>query len=131
MKEELTIQQVAERSGLSAHTLRYYERIGLLEPVGRAKNGHRRYSVDDLGWLELLQCLRATGMSIRQMQEFAQLRRQGAGSIPERLAFLEAHRQQVQQDLSKLEGYLAMITRKVRGLQEHQQAENLQLAVRN
>src|SRR5258708_29855364 len=90
MEEELTIQEVAARTGLSVHTLRYYERVGLLDPVGRATSGHRRYADGDLNWIAFLLHLRATGMSIRQMQAFADLRRQGEATMPERLAFLEA-----------------------------------------
>ncbi len=60
--ELLTIEQVAECTGLSAHTLRYYEQIGLLDHVGRATSGHRCYAAKDLAWLEFLTRLRATGM---------------------------------------------------------------------
>jgi DNA-binding transcriptional MerR regulator len=113
MKEELTIQEVAVHTALSVHALRYYERVGLLDPVSRATSGHRRYTTDDLTWITFLQCLRATGMSIRQMQTFADLRRQGDASIRERLAFLEAHEQQVQEHLDELERNLVVIRRKI------------------
>ncbi|MBO0784130.1 MAG: MerR family transcriptional regulator, partial [Ktedonobacteraceae bacterium] len=111
MKEELTIQEVAACTGLSVHTLRYYERVGLLEPVGRASSGHRRYTADDLAWITFLKCLRATGMSIQQMQVFANLRRQGDATVSERLVFLEAHQQEVREHLNELEGYLTVIER--------------------
>ena len=62
---QLTIAEVAERTGLTRHTLRYYERDGLMLGVGRAGSGHRRYSERDLGWIELITKLRATGMPIR------------------------------------------------------------------
>ncbi len=111
--ELLTIEQVAEHIGLSVHTLRYYERIGLLDPVGRAASGHRRYAAKDLAWLEFLTRLRATGMSIRQMQEFAALRRQGDTTIAERRALLEAHQQMVQMHIEDLQRNLEAITRKI------------------
>ncbi|HEX2915494.1 MAG TPA: MerR family transcriptional regulator [Chloroflexia bacterium] len=130
MKEELTIQEVAEQTGLSVHTLRYYERVGLLDPVGRATSGHRRYTGDDLIWVSFLKCLRATGMSIRQMQEFADLRRQGSGSESERLAFLEAHQQLVREDLRRLEDYLAVIERKINSLRTAL-SEEAQLVIRS
>jgi len=60
--DELTISEAAERTGLTRHTLRYYERDGLMLGVGRAGSGHRRYSERDLGWIELITKLRATGM---------------------------------------------------------------------
>ncbi|HEU5347948.1 MAG TPA: MerR family transcriptional regulator [Ktedonobacterales bacterium] len=108
-----TIQDIAARTGLSLHTLRYYERIGLVSPVGRATSGHRRYTIGDLNWLTFLQCLRATGMSIRQMRAFADLRRQGDTMIADRLAFLRAHRQHVLEHLRELEGNLAVIEQKI------------------
>lgn len=113
MEEELTIHEVAAQTGLSVHTLRYYERIGLLDPVGRASSGHRRYMAGDIVWITFLQCLRKTGMSIQQMQAYAALRRQGNVSIPERLAFLEEHHRQMQEHMQQLEGYLKAIERKI------------------
>lgn len=77
MSEALTIQEVAERTALSPHTLRYYERVGLLEAPDRAASGHRRYGEGDLEWLTLLKRLRATGMPIREMRRYAELVRQG------------------------------------------------------
>ncbi|MEU6574672.1 MerR family transcriptional regulator [Streptomyces sp. NPDC046805] len=73
----LTIAQVAERTGLSHDTLRYYEKAGLIERVGRTAGNQRRYRAADLAWLEFLLRLRETGMSIADMQRFAQLRSQG------------------------------------------------------
>lgn len=64
--------QVAVVTQLSVHTLRYYERIGLVAPICRASSGHRRYSSQDIAWIEFLTRLRATGMPIRQMQQFAE-----------------------------------------------------------
>jgi DNA-binding transcriptional MerR regulator len=111
--ELLTIEQVAERTGLSAHTLRYYERIGLLDPVGRATSGHRRYAAKDPVWIEFLTRLRATGMSIRHMQEFAALRRQGDATIVRRCALLEAHQQMVQTHIEELQQNLKAIRQKI------------------
>src|SRR2546421_738452 len=91
METGLTIQKVAQQTGLSIDTLRYYERIGLLEPVGRAQNGHRRYTQHDLAWIDLLIRLRDTGMPRAQMVHFAQLRRQGSATATERRLILERH----------------------------------------
>ncbi len=111
--ELLTIEQVADLSSLSAHTLRYYERVGLLDPVARAASGHRRYMAKDLAWLEFLTRLRTTGMSIRRMQEFAELRRRGEATISERRALLEAHRQTVESHMDELQRNLDAITAKI------------------
>ncbi len=113
MEENLTIQQAAEQTGLSEHTLRYYERIGLIAPVGRAGSGHRRYSMNDLGWIDFLQHLRATGMPIAQMQEYAALQRQGEATVGARLALLEAHRQRVLAQIADLEQNLGVIEYKI------------------
>jgi DNA-binding transcriptional MerR regulator len=120
--EHLTIQQAAERTGLSVHTLRYYERVGLLAPVGRAANGHRRYAEVDLRRIEFLNKLRATGMPIRQMREFAALLEEGDVTIPERLVLLMAHQETVrcyiedlQRNLSAIDTKIQLYTEKLEG----------------
>lgn len=109
----LTIQQVAEATGLSEYTLRYYERIGLIHSINRAENGHRRYSPDDVGWIDFLNKLRATGMSIQQMQQYAELQRDGDCTLPERLEMLKAHRAQVEAQLDILYEHLKVIRYKI------------------
>jgi DNA-binding transcriptional MerR regulator len=88
----LTIAQVAERTGLSHDTLRYYEKAGLIERVGRSTGNQRRYQAADLAWLEFLLRLRETGMSIADMQRFAALRAAGNITVADRLAMLREHR---------------------------------------
>lgn len=83
--------QTVELTGFSLDTLRYYERIGLIDPVHRAAGGHRRYTQDDVEWLDILRCLRATGMPIARMQEFADQVRAGEHTYADRLALLEEH----------------------------------------
>jgi len=87
-----TIEKAASASGVGPHTLRYYERIGLLPPIERTASGHRRYSEGDLGSIRFLTLLRATGMSIRDMTEFIELTRDGDHTIPQRIEVLERHR---------------------------------------
>jgi DNA-binding transcriptional MerR regulator len=113
MEEKFTIQQVADHTGLSVHTLRYYERIGLISQVDRASNGHRRYSEYDVGWIGFLMKLRATGMPIAKMQRYADLQRQGAATRYERLALLKAHRSKVKQRIEELGHHLAVIESKI------------------
>jgi DNA-binding transcriptional MerR regulator len=110
---EMTIAEAAERSGLSAHTLRYYERIGLIHPVDRGTNGHRRYGRDDLEWLDLLIKLRTTGMPIRQMVEYAELVRQGPATAARRRAMLERHRADISARMAELEDTAAVLDRKI------------------
>jgi DNA-binding transcriptional MerR regulator len=109
----LTIAEAAEVSGVSAHTLRYYERAGLIGDVDRAASGHRRYDDRDLAWIHTIQCLRATGMPIRNIRRYAELARSGEGNWEQRLALLEQHRAAVQQQLDEVQGHLAFIDRKI------------------
>jgi DNA-binding transcriptional MerR regulator len=115
MTATLTIQQTAEACGLSVHTLRYYERIGLIKPIPRRSNGHRLYRADDLSWIAFLLRLRATGMSIEEMQRYAQLREQGEqlSSVAERKAMLAKHAESVEADLKAKQETLAYLHRKI------------------
>lgn len=88
----LTIDEVATRMGVSKDTLRYYEKEGLLPPIAKASNGHRRYSEGDLGWVRFLQLLRGTGMPIREMKSFVELTWAGDHTIAQRVAVLERYR---------------------------------------
>lgn len=109
----LTIQQVAEATGLSEHTLRYYERIGLVHTIHRADNGHRRYTASDIGWIDFLMKLRAAGMSIQQMCEYAELQRQGDSTLGERVELLKDHRRKVEAQIAELTEHLKVISYKI------------------
>jgi DNA-binding transcriptional MerR regulator len=91
----LSVAEAAQVSGLSAHTLRYYERAGLLEPVSRNGSGHRRYDAADLERINFLTKLRGTGMPVRDVRRYAALMRAGEATNEQRLALLEAHRKTV------------------------------------
>lgn len=114
MESTLTVQQVAARTGLSPHTIRYYERIGLIPSVGRAANGHRRYSASDIGWIEFLKCLRSTGMPLSEMQRYVALQQMGDMTVSDRLALLEAHRDRLQAQIQQLYTFLEKIEGKIR-----------------
>ena len=107
----LTIAQVAEATGLSTHTLRYYERIGLLDSVQRRDNGHRVFRAEDMTWLEFLLRLRDTGMPIAQMQAYAALRRQGDSleSVSARQRLLELHAAALEAELRARAETLAVL----------------------
>ncbi len=113
MDDGLTIQQVAQRTGLSIHTLRYYEHLGLLTSIHRLSNGHRRYDEGDLQWIDLLKCLRASAMPIREMQHFAEIRREGKATATERRELLEAHRLRVVAQLQETQQTLARLDTKI------------------
>lgn len=119
--ETLTVQEASILTGLSAHTLRYYERIGLLEPVARNASGHRRYERTDLEHLQFLHCLRASGMPIRRLKEFAGLVQGGQPANDARLALLEAHHQDVQNRIAELQEKLRIIEVKIQRIREYGQ----------
>jgi DNA-binding transcriptional MerR regulator len=112
-KDRLTIQEVAEATGLSAHTLRYYERVGLIHPIDREQNTHRRYTPDDVGWIDFLTKLRATGMSIRDMQKYAELQRRGDETLAERVEMLKSLRDKVEAHMEELNEHLKLIYYKI------------------
>ncbi len=122
-----TIRNMAEQSGMTAHTLRYYERVGLIQPVGRARNGHRRYSEADAAWLNFLHCMRATNMPIREMQRYAAFREMGDATIEQRRQLLEEHQRTITSQIQALERALALLTYKInnyRQIEERTRVEN-------
>ena len=110
-----TIQRAAAETGLSADTLRYYERIGILPGIGRSSSGHRRFTDDDMGWIKLVQCLRATGMPLEDLHRYAELVQEGEHTAEERLAILEAHRARIQSEMGELSIALTLVEQKISG----------------
>ena|ERR1700754_4141190 len=94
--------QVAEQTGFSIDTLRYYERIGLLDDIERNSGGQRVFSEADVSWLMILRCLRETGMPIQRMVRFAELARGGEDTIPERVTVLEEHDRDIDEKITQL-----------------------------
>jgi DNA-binding transcriptional MerR regulator len=110
--QTFTIAEVAERTCISAHTLRYYERIGLLD-VGRVASGHRRFTEHDIQRVVFIGRLRATAMPIREVQRYFALVAGGPSTEDERLALLQAHRGAVRARLHELETALDAIEHKI------------------
>ncbi len=110
---QLTPAEMATKTGVSIDTLRYYEREGLLENVSRAKSGHRRYSEDDLLWVEVLRCLRDTGMTIEQLRHYCDLGSQGDHTEPERLRMFTDHRALVEAQIAERHNALKLIDHKI------------------
>ena len=109
-----SIAEAASATALTPDTLRYYERDGLmLQPVGRSATGHRRYTDGDLRWIQMLNCLRGTGMPIRDIRRYAELVRDGNGNEQTRLDLLRAHRMQVLAQLAEVQEHLGAIDRKI------------------
>lgn len=113
MNTGLTVQQSAQKTGLSVHTIRYYERVGLIPSVHRAGNGHRRYNEDDIGWIEFVKCLRSTGMPISEVQRYVKLQMRGDTAFEGRLALLDGHRERIKGKIRELNGFLKKIEWKI------------------
>lgn len=109
----LTIQEAADQTGLTVHTLRYYERIGLLTPVGRAANGHRRYSQQDIKLIRMLNRWRQTRMLLADIQSYVKMVQEGDSTAGKRRALLEAHRETVVSQLEELQATLQLIDHKI------------------
>lgn len=117
-----TIQEISTETDLPSSTLRYYEEIGLLDPIPRAANGHRRYSKSDLHRVILIKRLRLTGMSIERMIEFVALYRGGTSTARQRREILQAHRQTVQARVDELLEMMGFIDYKI-GLYQDEEVE--------
>jgi DNA-binding transcriptional MerR regulator len=113
-----TIQDAAAETGVSRDTLRYYEKSGILPGIARSQSGHRRFSDNDMGWIKLVQCLRATGMPIEDLHAYAELMQQGDSTAGERLRILEEHRRRIKADMAELEIALDLVDRKIAGYDE-------------
>ncbi len=107
------IKDVSAKTGLSAHTLRYYEKEGLLPFVARTESGQRLFNDGDLEWLDLIACLKSTGMPIKEIRHFIGLCRDGDKTLAQRLEMFMNHRDVVQGKLELLRGHLSNIERKI------------------
>ncbi|MEV6679689.1 MerR family transcriptional regulator [Streptomyces erythrochromogenes] len=108
-----TISEVEARTGLSQHTLRWYERIGLMPHVDRSHSGQRRFTDKDLDWLGFVGKLRATGMSVADMVRYAELVREGEHTVEERRELLERTRREVRARIGELTDALAVLDYKI------------------
>ena len=109
----MNIAEFARRCGLTPHTLRYYERIGLLGSVTRQANGHRSFGPRDVEWVEFLHRLRSTGMGISEMLRCAELRARGDATLAERQAMLVQHADQLAASLRAQQAHLKAVRQKI------------------
>lgn len=109
----LTIGELAQHSGVSQHTLRFYEKAEVLAPATRAANGHRSYLASDVAWLAFVLRLKATGMPLAEIKQYALLRAQGEMTVPQRLAVLELHRERLVVNIQELSHNLAALDNKI------------------
>lgn len=113
MTTELTSTEAAERLDIPSETLRYWERAGLIDRITRDQSQRRRYTNGDLEFIDVIRCLRLTGMPIRDVRRFADLVRSGESTIPQRLAMLRAHADRVRANIEAQERALVVVGAKV------------------
>lgn len=120
----LSIKDAAERLGIPAHTIRFYERKGLLPFLGRDHNGSRIFSEKDLDWLNLMIWFRATGMTVADLQQFARLSVEGDKTIPQRQALLENHKLELMRRQTELNKAFEAVNRKLGHYEAYQRERN-------
>ena len=113
MPTSLTPREMSTETGISLDTLRYYERAGLMPGVERLPNGHRRYGQSDIEWIRIVQCLRTTGMPIRDIRRYTTLALDGDHTIEERLSLLRVHREEVIRQMDELKDNLDHLDGKI------------------
>jgi DNA-binding transcriptional MerR regulator len=112
--DALTIRETAARTGLSPHTLRYYEREALIPAVARTSAGHRRYGTDDLAWIDYVSCLRNVGFGIAEIRTYARLYQQGDGTREERSLLLAMHAERMRSRIAELSRHVREIEGKIK-----------------
>ena len=113
-----TIAQLSRLTGLSVHTLRYYEKEGLIPQVKREAGGRRLYGEDDLEWLAVVFCLKRSGMEISEIKDYMRLCRQGDKSLPQRLEMFKLRREKVEDKIKELERTLEAVNYKIQYYQD-------------
>ena len=108
-----SIQDVSNKTGLSTHTLRYYEKEGMISDVERSQGGFRQYTDEDLERLGLIRCLKNTGMSIQEIARFVQLTHEGDHTLEERVELLREHRERVLERMAEMQEHLDKVTWKL------------------
>ena len=115
----MTIAQVSQKYGISADTLRYYERIGLLPPVGRTKSGIRDYTEEDCNWVNFIKCMRSAGLPVETLIEYVGLFGQGYQTIPARKELQMEQRRQLAARIGEMQAVLDRLDKKIEGYESH------------
>jgi DNA-binding transcriptional MerR regulator len=113
-KNTMSIGELSKASGLSTHTLRFYEKLGVLKPADRTASGHRQYRADAVAWLDFVLRLKITGMPLAEIRKYAQLRAVGDTTFRPRLTMLELHRKRLVSNIAELSENLAALDTKIR-----------------
>lgn len=108
-----SIAEVAKKCGITVHTIRYYDKEGLLPFVQRDISGARRFTDEDFEWLSLISCLKNTGMQIKDIKTFIDWYREGDATIPKRYEFFLNHKKEVEKQIDTLKAYMDKIDYKI------------------
>jgi DNA-binding transcriptional MerR regulator len=114
----MTITEVSKKYDISADTLRYYERIGLIPPVTRSAGGIRNYTEDDCNWVHFIKCMRGAGLSIEVLVDYVSLFKQGDSTVKERKELLIEQRAQLVRRIADMQGVLIRLDQKIDGYEE-------------
>ena len=109
----MTIAEVSRKYDISAATLRYYERIGLIPPVPRTRGGLRDYGEESCGWIQLMKCMRAAGVQIEALIEYVDLFQQGDATLDARKALLVEQRDQLVSRMAEMQASLDLLNQKI------------------
>ena len=109
----MTISEVSKQYGLSADTLRYYEKAGLIPPVHRTESGLRDYQPEDCNWVEFIKCMRGAGLSIETLQKYVSLFQKGNKTLTQRKALLLAERDRLQTQIKAMQSTLKRLNYKI------------------
>ncbi len=114
----MTITEVSKECGLSADTIRYYERIGLIPPVNRKKSGVRDFTEEDCKWIEFIKCMRSAGLSIEALIEYVNMFQQGNSTVSARKALLVEQRNNLAEKIEQMQETLNRLDKKIDGYEE-------------
>ena len=114
----MLISEISEKSGISIHTLRYYEKIGVLKPIARNSSGRRIYNTSDLEWLTWINRLKSTGMPLSEIKAYANYRSVGDSTLIQRQNILKQHGAKLSEEIERLNKELAIVQFKIESYQK-------------
>ncbi|MGI6109777.1 MAG: MerR family transcriptional regulator [Eubacteriaceae bacterium] len=115
----MTITEVSRKYDITPDTLRYYERIGLIPPVGRTSSGFRDYQEEDCNWVEFIKCMRGAGISVEALTEYVMLFQKGLDTVPARKQLLIEQRQMLADKLEEIQATIERLDKKLDHYEEH------------
>lgn len=115
----MTISEVSRKYGLTADTLRYYERIGLIPPVHKNSSGNRDFTEEDCNWVEFIKCMRNSGLSIEALIDYVAMFQKGNSTIKARKHLLMEQRDLLAERIEEMQATLKRLDKKIDGYEDH------------